>query len=308
MTITAKVLADSKHYHTGDRLTTFEVRYPRFAHAEVMTHRVFSRNASSSRAIPVKKMIEDMRRDPAIPLSWGSNQPGMQAGAEIEESVEVIRQDIHRAVVFNKPVSAWLNAMDRAIETAEGFAKSGYHKQIVNRLLEPWAHITVVITSSDYENFFGLRIHKDALPEMQVLAEAMYQARLASAPVTLKRGQWHLPYVHPAEHVLRPHPGDLLKKSVARCARTSYKLHDGKDPTLAEDAALHDKLMQMTPLHASPAEHQAMADWLDIELLKRGAMRWNAGVGKNGNLAEGWVQYRKLFDNERITKYERTQP
>lgn len=262
-----------------------------------MTHRMFSRNASSSRAIPVAKMIADIRKDPAIPMHWGANQRGMQAGAEICDPVEVRREDITRSVVFNRPESAWLNAMDRALETAEGFAKSGYHKQVVNRLIEPFAHITVVISATEYENFFALRYHPDALPEMQELAKQMYEARRASVPQELKVGQWHLPYVRPCEHAIRPHPHDLIKKSVARCARTSYKLHDGAEPTLQADIELHDKLVAGKPLHASPAEHQACPDV------------YMAGVGwmnpdENGNFAPGWRQYRKQLMGENIREFQ----
>ena len=79
-----KVIADSIS-ESGKRITTFQLKYPRFIHSEVMTHRVFSRNASSSRAIPVKKMIEQVRNNPAMPIHWGANQSGMQAKNELNE-------------------------------------------------------------------------------------------------------------------------------------------------------------------------------------------------------------------------------
>ena len=154
MTITAKIIADSIS-PAGARLTTLQLRYPRFIHAEFMTHRMFSRNASSSRAIPVERLIQDVLDDPAMPVFWGKNQPGMQA-----------RED-HHALVGGEGVSgydhfddsitreaAWLISRGIAIQHAREFAKAGYHKQIVNRLLEPFSHINVVVTATEWENFF----------------------------------------------------------------------------------------------------------------------------------------------------------
>src|SRR3954452_24195130 len=75
----AKVLADSVS-PAGQRLTTLEATFPRFVLAEFNTHRVFSRNSASSRAIPVAKQLRRVLDDPYVPIEFGSNKPGMQAG------------------------------------------------------------------------------------------------------------------------------------------------------------------------------------------------------------------------------------
>ncbi len=293
MTISATVICDSISKE-GKRLTTFLLRYPRFIHAEVMTHRVFSRNASSSRAIPVKKMIEDLKRDPAMPVYWGSNKPGMQAGEEL--SGDELQQVQHW----------WLSAMHQAIGHAQHMIDNGLHKQIANRILEPWAHINVVVTATDYENFFALRRHKDAQPEIKALADAMWDAREASLPNLLLPGDWHLPFITTADRrdanhgpSQSPDTGALIRISVARCARTSYLTHDGRETTWEEDLALYERLVGGEPLHASPAEHQATPDLnYKADFAKPGFFKW-ANSDKHGNF-DGWVQFRKSLAGEYV--------
>lgn len=280
MTIEAKIIADSVS-EMGIRLTTMQLRYPRFIHAEFMTHRVFSRNASSSRAIPVARMIEDLRRDPAMPVFWGSNKPGMQAGAELSDAELLDAKEV------------WLLAMGEAIEKAEELMAIGLHKQIANRILEPWAHINVVVTATDWENFYTLRRHKDAQPEIKALADAIWVAQQESEPRSRAPGFWHLPYVRADEFEI-----DLdtqIKMSVARCARVSYLTHEGKPSTLEEDLMLYDRLVGAQPLHASPAEHQATPD--DIGAGYTGE-DWQHPE-QHGNL-RGWRQHRKMLEGEFI--------
>lgn len=293
MTISATVIADSIS-PAGIRLTTFQLRYPRFIHAELMTHRVFSRNASSSRAIPVAKMIEDLRRDPAMPIYWGSNKPGMQAGAELE---------MHDLLGVK---CVWIAAMEDAIAHAETLMNAGLHKQIANRILEPWAHINVVVTATDWENFFTLRRHKDAQPELRILAELMYDEMVAGQPKILQPGDWHLPYLTDEERlgVAEADGFDIGRKvSVARCARVSYLTHDGRQTTVEEDLALFDRLVGAQPLHASPAEHQATPDEPAIQEVYGGhgtVVEVPAGFVRpdlHGNL-RGWIQYRKMLPGE----------
>lgn len=299
MTITAEIIADSIS-SAGIRITTFQLRYPRFIHAELMTHRVFSRNASSSRAIPVAKMIEDLQRDPAMPIFWGSNQPGMQAAEELD--------DEDREACEHH----WMEGMHNAVRTAQLLLDHGLHKQIANRILEPWAHINVVVTATDYENFFALRRHKDAQPEIKALADAMWLARANSVPEPKAQGQWHLPYVkyedwermrriRKTNRVTRDEPSfeelaeQLKRVSVARCARVSYLTHDGRETTLEEDIALYERLVGSEPLHASPAEHQATPD-----ILAEGYMGDGAGWHHpelHGNFC-GWIQFRKQMPGE----------
>jgi thymidylate synthase ThyX len=256
-TITAKIIADSVSELTGDRLTTFELVYPRCIHAELMTHRVFSRNASSSRAIPVSRQIQMIEDDPFVPIYWGKNQKGMQASEECNEPVNVEESS---ALTSHNREDAWRKACAEAVKFAKAFSEAGYHKQVVNRLLEPFAHIKVVVTATRWQNFFELRTHKDAEPHFQHLAKLMLEEYRKSVPVTLAEGQWHTPYVTKEEaHELVENFGYLapIKVSAARCARTSYLNFDGTVAPFEKDIELHDKLVSSQPLHASPCEHQA---------------------------------------------------
>jgi hypothetical protein len=260
------------------RITTFQLRYPRFIHAEFMTHRVFSRNASSSRAIPIKKQIEAIIKDPAIPMHWGKNQKGMQAEFECNEAVRIAGLDFTNR-------DAWLYAMEKAIEIAEAFDRAGYHKQIVNRLLEPFSHINVLCTSTTYSNFIALRNHKDAMHEMQVIGATFAEYLKEPPQQVLAQGKWHLPYVDTTD-------GEFVKQSVARSARLSYLTFDMKESTLDDDLLLYDKLVGSHPIHASPAEHQATPDYK----LQNG--NW-LNPSKHGNLT-GYIQYRKLLVGESL--------
>jgi thymidylate synthase ThyX len=251
MTATAKVIEDSINTSgPGVRLVTMQLRYPRFVHAEFMTHRVFSRNASSSRAIPVAKMIEQVQSEPAMPVHWGKNQPGMQAREEVGNLDEARLQ--------------WRLAARQAADTAERMMELGLHKQVANRILEPFQFISAVVTATEWSNFFELRDHEDADPNIQVLARAMKEAMDASKPVTRYAfdfdaiDSWHLPYVTAEERQLYQ-LSVLIKLSVARCARVSYLTHDGVVPEIAKDLELYERLVGAHPIHASPTEHQARA-------------------------------------------------
>lgn len=292
MTITAEIIKDSIS-PAGIRITTMQLRYPRFIHAEFMTHRMFSRNASSSRAIPVARMIEDLRRDPAMPVYWGSNKPGMQAGEELHgQGLENVK-------------GIWLDAMEEMIFRAEILMEMGLHKQIANRILEPWAHINVVVTATDYKNFFMLRQHKDAQPEIKFLADMMRGAMMVSTPELLQPGQWHLPYIGSSdiEDACAGEESDcyietLKKVSVARCARVSYLTHDGRQTTVEEDLQLYDRLLGAQPLHASPAEHQATPDTWEDYLDGTPRFDW-VKPQLHGNF-RGWIQLRKTLPGEFI--------
>lgn len=263
MTITASILADS--VAAGHRLTTMRLRYPRFIHAEELTHRVLStgaeivvpdgfmydqglsRNASSSRAIPVSRQIQDVLDDTAMPIHWGKNQPGMQAREEHDAP-------IHMENLALTPQDAWMASCYAAIEVARAFHEAGYHKQIVNRLLEPFSHINVVVTATRWENFFALRLHPDAQPEIHELAKQMKAAMDASTPEALRMGQWHMPYMSTADRIGHT-VQEQIQVSAARCARTSYQTHEGKDTEFDADVRLAADLW--TSGHFSPFEHQA---------------------------------------------------
>lgn len=261
MTISVKIICDSRY--GGDRLTTMELKYPRFIHAEFMTHRVFTRNASSSRAIPIQRQIDMIKEDTAMPIHWGKNQSGMQAREELTGS------DLTNAKI------QWLYARDEAIAAAEALIEIGAHKQIVNRILEPFSHITVLVTADSWGNFFALRDHPDAQPEIRELARQMKLAMDSWVPQVLDSpDEWHLPYideqdVKDAQDKIRstsitramPTRSEVAKilcaVSAARCARVSYLTHDKKRPTLEEDMNLFYRLAHANPPHMSPCEHQA---------------------------------------------------
>lgn len=291
MTISAKVIADSIS-PTYKRLTTLQLRYPRFIHAEFMTHRVFSRNASSSRAVPVERMIQDVIDDPAMPLFWGRNQRGMQAVEECNEPVAVF--GVGQGTEHSRE-KAWLLARDKAVEAARAFANAGYHKQIVNRLLEPWLHINVVVTATEWSNFFSLRLHKDAQPEIQELARCIRAAMADSIPMPLQPGEWHLPYTtdDDVRMLEDSHPQEVLEYltilSVARCASVSYMTVDGRPMTLDRATAIYAKLVSGEVFHASPFEHQATPDRVPM-----GGMTW-CNPELHGNFV-GWVQLRKQIE------------
>lgn len=287
----AKVICDSISPE-GHRLTTMEVVMHRYVLAEFNTHRVFSRNSASSRAIPTSKIVERIKSDMAYPVSWGTNQKGMQAGGELMLTDQI------------KALMAWQRAGDSMIEAAEYLADLGVHKQITNRLLEPFMWHTVIVTSTEWANFFNQRCHPDAQPEMKAAADEMQRAYYTSKPRLLKDGHWHLPYVSddeqgiaiqdldtPRQQIPRSMPSiELLQKvSVARCARVSYLTHDGvRDMDMDKDLELYDKLFESG--HWSPFEHVAtpLLQALDRRM--------------TGNF-QGWQQYRKYFIQENRTDF-----
>ena len=287
---TAVIIADSIS-PDGIRLTTFQLRYWRALHSELMTHRVFSRNAGSSRARPSKAIIEQVRTAPWGPIHWGANQPGMQASAQLEEAT------IQRAKKM------WLFGAERAAMTAEALLGINAHKQIVNRLLEPFTYIDVVLTATDFANWFALRDHPDAQPEIQELARLMKAEYETSLPKELSVGEWHLPYIEDADweaaydlckinRLTRDEPSykeklEIVRKiSVARCARVSYKAFDGTHSPIEKDIELFNQLLVSQPLHASPAEHIASPDVLVDNAWEQQHL--------HGNFY-GWLQYRRMI-------------
>lgn len=287
--IKAHIVADSIS-ESGVRITTFELEYPRFIHSELMTHRLFSRNAMSSRAVPVKKMIELVANSPAIPVYWGMNKPGMQADVEHDDT-----EDCEKA---------WKHAANNTSEIASSMSEKGLHKQIVNRLLEPFQMMKTVVTATEFDNFFWLRRHEDAQPEIKELANCMYEAMWVSQPEKLKYGEWHTPYV---EHK-RNEDGSLsyvtidgeqcdaetaLKVSASCCAQVSYRVLDG---SVEKAVSIYKRLVESKPVHASPFEHQAtpmgcfgsFSDHPAITHIDRSGNFWS------GNL-RGWIQHRQMI-------------
>lgn len=302
--ISAEVVAHSVT-EWGKEIVTFALEYPRFIHGELMTHRLFSRNAASSRAIPVQRMIELVDERPAEPIHWGRNQSGMQAKEELTGDD------------LNDVQWQWESALRAAVSRAEAMAALGAHKQIVNRILEPFQMMRTIVTATELKNFFHLRNHPDAQPEIAELARVMLEAVVKSEAIQLKNGEWHVPYVS----VSRDENGemvygslgedgvlqvlsleDALKVSSSCCAQVSYRR---LDDSVEKALAIYDRLVYTEPVHASPFEHQAtpvpphlvlfgmegkVFDVPGITHLDKDGAAWS------GNF-KGWIQHRQLIPN-----------
>lgn len=319
--IKSEIIADSLN-SKGNRLTTFILEYPRIIHSELLTHRVFSKNAASSRAIPIEKMIQQVIDNPAMPVWWGKNEAGMKAKEELDnvkirgwcelnedwgdgEHIDCQGTDLDHAKRI------WLQARDKAIKYVKQLNSLGLHKQIGNRILEPWFNIRVILSGTEFENFFALRAHPDAQPELQSLAYKMLEEYNKSQPKKLNEGEWHIPFGDKIDlekliivyaknetyNLLIQKRTESLEKlkikiAIARCARVSYFNYEGKDD-YESDIKLCDRLFGSVPKHLSPTEHVASA--MDNS-------NWC------GNY-RGFKQYRKYFENEnlsdeRVKRYE----
>jgi thymidylate synthase ThyX len=302
MPFDSKVLADSVS-PAGNRLTTLEATFPRFVLAEFNTHRVFSRNSASSRAIPIAKQLRRVLEEPYVPIEFGSNQPGMQAGPPLSgaklEAAEAewlgARDDAVRRVLgliagpdelgTDEDLSEALGRVEEIVrDKSQPAAWLNVHKQVANRLLEPFMWHTVIVTATEWDNFWNLRCHADAQPEIRLIAERMRAAAGASEPVDLDYDEWHLPLVRPEDHEQVNSVESLIKISAGRCARVSYLTHAGKRD-LDADIQLHDRLLESG--HMSPLEHPARP--LSAEELEES--EWS------GNF-RGWFSYRKGISGE----------
>lgn len=299
--ITAKIIADSVSSVSGQRLTTYELEYPRFIHAEFMTHKMLSKNSASSRAIPIAAMHKHIEDVPQYPSKWGKNNPGMQSKEEMN--------DLER----QSAIGVWDAARKQALSHSAILAQLGAHKQIANRITEPFMQMKVIVTGTEWANFFHLRDHPDADPTIHDLAIKMRIARDESEPESLSPGEWHLPYIESARY----EPGDSLhylingkrvslevarKVSASCCAQVSYRKND---ESIEKAEMIFDKLINSVPVHASPVEHQATP--IDYTLLSLGVFEpetWPEGVthmDKNHTLWSAnfrdWIQFRQLIPN-----------
>ena len=265
----AKIVEDSIN-EKGDRLITYELQFWRPILAEVNTHKVLSKSAGSSRAIPLKRRLKQVRENPALPIHWGSNQPGMQARAELTGAR---RWAAHRVWDFHRYVT---------IGCAMALDKIGLHKQVGNRLMEVYVWQKYLVSGTQWENFFRQRDHEDAQPEFAAVARCMNEARNSSEPKLLRAGEWHLPYVSEEERKSFSNE-DLITFSMARCARTSFEKYDGGDPDWDADRRTAERLKTARPPHFSPSEHQATPIY---DLLQD---------GKN---YVGWQQYRDVMEKQ----------
>ena len=335
--IKAEIIADSLN-EFGNRITTFVITFPRIILAEFNTHRMFSRNSASSRAIPFPKMVEAVQKNPFIPLKWMMDHKGMQGNQYFDQ----VRSDMCE--------HEWLKTRDMVIDQAEILNKGiGLTKQMANRLLEPWMYHTAIVTATEYENFFALRAEGGAEIHIQKLAEEMLYAMNESQPRQLRAGEWHIPYGDQIDEtelskVLPEFPPPdavykwraamdqaILKVATARCAQVSYTVigEDGKAMDYAKLIALHDRLAKAG--HWSPFEHCARSmrksEFMnnftrrtvgESDVTKRMLMEDDAGTGALvysssdpetakplwyqeygwlGNF-RGFIQYRKMFENE----------
>lgn len=298
----------------GERLTTIVLTLPRIVLAELNTHRVFSRSSASSRAIPVEKLIARVKEDPFFPVYWGKNQKGMQAEVELSED----------EIVGCRKV--WLEAAESAVTHARRLLDLGVHKQITNRLLEPFLWHTVIITATEWSNWDHLRVDKEAQPEIRVGAEMVLQHRNASRPKLLNYTEWHLPFSMADDRDIliedreserglrRPDTEELVRVAVGRSARVSYLNHDGKRD-LQDDLGLSARVLKSG--HMAPWEHVARP-MTSSERITFRTSRWVARPGSAltqigdrfesdwmnigdvhflGNFS-GWVQARKRIYGE----------
>ena len=293
--IVARVIQDSVS-QDNKRITTFELEYPRYVHAELMTHRLFSRNAASSRAIPVTAMHKHIEDNTATPVTWQKNQAGMQSSVDIvgEELAEVKR--------------LWVKARDAALASAKELFDAGLHKQWANRPTEAFQMMKTVVTATEWDNWYWLRNHTDAQPDIHELALCMFEAQKQSTPQLLFWEEWHVPYVtriveegSPLQYFVGGQEitaEEAIIVSASCCAQVSYRK---SDDTLDKAKMIYDKLINSEPVHASPVEHQATP--MRFAKVTEG-VEWEEGVthlNKDGTYAsgnfKGWIQYRQLIPN-----------
>lgn len=293
MAYAAKILKDSLS-PDNVRLTSIEVTFPRIVLAEFNTHRVFSRNSASSRAIPVAKMLQKVKDDPFIPIYFGKNQKGMQASEELDVEAQA------------RALKTWLRARNAAVLAVKRLQMPDIdlHKQIANRLLEPWLWHTVIVTSTEWDNYLGLRCNPMAQPEIKRAADMMRDLLSNSSPCPMNYREWHLPLIDDEELFNLQVGGvsmeDICKISAGRCARISYLTHDGRRDFKA-DIELCNSLMKNG--HMSPLEHVArpmMQSDAHVAVQRCDVPEFDTFDMTSafcGNL-RGWVQMRKEVPNE----------
>lgn len=277
--IRARVVAHSLNAATGDELVTMEWTYPRMVHAEALRHRMLSRNAASSRAIPVKRMLEAIQEDPARPVEWGTAKAGMQAGEPLEGVLAMDAEDW------------WTTTMEDAVRHAEEGAALNLHKQVVNRVTEPFAHITELVSGTEWGNFYRMRVSPFADPTLRALATAAARAYLASTPKVLQPGEWHIPY------------GEFMPEGLGEMEQAKLAIAWAAQREIEQDFAKHDELLAND--HWSCFEHCAQA----MEAPEPGladrmeAAGWDRKIGEHLEESLHWCrnfrgfrQYRDMVD------------
>lgn len=281
-----EVLLDSVNPN-GDRLTSLAVTFNRSMLAEFNTIRAFSRNAASSRAIPVSRMLKEVNENPYLPLRYGRNQSGMQAYEELSP------EDARRAE------AVILRMRDACAAGVAELAEIGLHKQDANRYIEPWSWTTDIVSATNFGNMLWQRYHEAAWHPFQKTAQLIYDALEGSKPNPLPWGRWHMPLLRPEDCAEGLTDQELVQISIARCARVSYLTHKGIRDT-QEDLRLFQKLYTAEPPHYSPFEHVAQAG----DMIRGEGGGWYT---PKSNFT-GWIQYRKFMPNENRTDYPRKEP
>jgi len=286
--ISAKVIAHSIETRHDTEIVSFELEFPKFILAEFNTHRMFSRNTASSRAIPIDAMLKLVKDNPAVPVFWGKAKAGMSADEEITNPDDTL--------------SIWHTAKDRMLDLVKVFNHLGLHKQTANRILEPFQMVRTVVTATELENFFWLRVHPAAQPEMKELATKMYEAREVSKPTVLNPGDWHLPYFEDgywnSNSIMSLE--DARKISISCCAQVSYR---NQDFSLEKANSIIRKLTAELPYHLSPFEHQANPMQQSDPLFKTGVTHLSNKDGSwwSANF-KNWIQYRQLINDQNLTE------
>lgn len=323
--VSARVVAHSKSAYSGKEIVTFEYEMPKCILAELNTHRLFSRNAQSSRAVPISKVIEGIRNNPVTPIYWGSNQAGMVAGEEIDTEVTLSEWDGNYDYLRD---DAWNKTAYHVANLMQAWEDAGYHKQIVNRIGEAFTFVRGVITATEFDNFFHLRIHPAADPFIQELARCMWEALQASEADVLYEGEWHLPYVTTGREMVEDENGFMdgntyqtyyttqddgyqfyctLERakqiSAAACAQVSFRKLDLSDRTVDR---VYSRLVDDETPHASCVEHSATPMTEDTTLDTKGVTALHKKLGLMSGNFSGWIQNRQLIENECRWEYKKT--
>lgn len=297
MSYNVEILAQS--IANNQAITTVELTFPRFILAEVNTHRVFSRNSASSRAIPTEKIIKRVLEEPFVPETFNKRVKGMGVGEPLSVGDAALANNI------------WVGSSMASVTDAEHLLKLDIDKSRINRLLEPFMWHTAIITSTEWDNFFALRDHEAAQPEFQKIAHMLYEAMLDSDPLELEEDEWHLPLIDYGDEFIEAketkHWEYWAWVSAGRCARSSYdKIHDPE----SQDASYSRGEKLKAAGHMSPFEHQARP-FSEAELAWVNHSQWllrgNAPTEAAAKLVDSlefsgnfrrWHQFRKQFEHE----------
>lgn len=272
--VKVSLIAMTRNAYSNKVITTLLCEYPRYIHSEIMTHRQLSRNSGSSRATPFNIYCERIIKDPAFFAELGINRSGMNADSVLnKENAEAFKHE-------------YMQLMHHTVDTAMSWsAKYNLHKQIINRVLEPYVRTSTVITATEWDNFLYTRaIAKGVEPVMHLLANCIKQA-VDYANENAKDGVAHLPFVTDNEFNTCSLK-DCVKHAVSRSARCTILSNVTKKlSTIEEDEKLYNWLSSADPMHASPFEHIAFA---------------TKSYEPYYNLRGGWMSQRFVLDTQRL--------